>query len=99
MEEHLGDNVAYIRANISEPAMYEQLAEEAAEVTHAALKLARIIRGENPTPKEYPEAFLELIEELTDLKTCMDILNLSTDDMYEASKINRTVKRLQERES
>ena len=30
-------------------AMLEQLAEEAAELSQAALKLARVLRGENPT--------------------------------------------------
>ena len=35
---------------IGEPAMYEQLAEEANELAHAAQKMARIQRGENPTP-------------------------------------------------
>lgn len=34
---------------IGRPAMLEQLAEEASELAKAALKLARIDRGENPT--------------------------------------------------
>lgn len=32
--------------NIGEPAMLEQLAEECVELAHAALKLARVERGE-----------------------------------------------------
>lgn len=35
---------------IGEPAMYEMLAEEATELAHAAQKMARILRGEKPTP-------------------------------------------------
>lgn len=35
---------------IGKAAMLEQLAEEAAELAQAALKCARIERGENPTP-------------------------------------------------
>ena len=35
---------------IGTPAMLEQLAKEAAELSQAALKLARVLRGENPTP-------------------------------------------------
>lgn len=35
---------------IGEPAMLEQLAEECMELGKAALKKARVIRGENPTP-------------------------------------------------
>ena len=40
---------------IGVPAMLEQLAEECSELAHASLKLARKIRGENPTPKDIPE--------------------------------------------
>lgn len=36
---------------IGEPAVLEQLAEECTELAQSALKLARKIRGENPTPK------------------------------------------------
>lgn len=35
---------------IGSPAMLEQLAEEATELAQAALKAARILRKENPTP-------------------------------------------------
>lgn len=35
---------------IGEPAMLEMLAEEASELTQAALKASRVLRGENPTP-------------------------------------------------
>ena len=37
------------------PALLEQLAEECGELTQAALKLARLRRGENPTPKTEKE--------------------------------------------
>ena len=33
------------------PAMLEQLAEECSELAQASLKYARLLRGENPTPK------------------------------------------------
>lgn len=35
---------------IGEAATYELLAEECIELAHAALKMARVKRGENPTP-------------------------------------------------
>ena len=38
---------------IGTSAKLEQLAEEAAELSQAALKLARVLRGENPTPVNY----------------------------------------------
>lgn len=52
---------------IGEPALLELIAEESAELAHAALKLARIERGENPTPKHPEIAKAEFMEELGDL--------------------------------
>lgn len=61
---------------IGEPAMLEQLAEEATELAKAALKLARIERKENPTPVTKEEATLNLIEEYTDVMQCTEELGL-----------------------
>lgn len=36
---------------IGEPAMLEMLAEELVECAHEVLKLARVLRHENPTPR------------------------------------------------
>ena len=44
-----------IMVQIGLPALLEQLAEECGELTQAALKLARLRRGENPTPKTEQE--------------------------------------------
>lgn len=56
----------------------EQLAEEAAEVAQAALKLSRIIRGENPTPKTACEAEEALEEEMADVSVCMRVLAIES---------------------
>ena len=48
---------------IGEPAMLEMFAEELGECQHEALKLSRIIRGENPTPKKEKEVRASLREE------------------------------------
>lgn len=48
---------------IGTSAMLEQLAEEAAELSQAALKLARALRGENPTLVTRREVRKHLIEE------------------------------------
>lgn len=53
--------------NISDAAMLEGLAEEAAELAQAALKLARVIRDENPTPVTAEEAEWHLSEEMVDV--------------------------------
>ena len=57
-------------------AMLEQLAEEAMELAHAALKLARIERGENPTPVLKEDAMDHLIEEYTDVVQCAEEFSL-----------------------
>ena len=61
---------------IGAAAMLEQLAEEATELAHAALKLARIERGENPTPVLKEDAMDHLIEEYTDVAQCAEELSL-----------------------
>ena len=61
---------------IGAAAMLEQLAEEAMELAHAALKLARIERGENPTPVLKEDAMDHLIEEYTDGGQCAEEFSL-----------------------
>lgn len=60
--------------SLGEPALLEQLAEECAELAHAALKLARLERGENPTPKTEEECVENLLEELGDVNLCMSVV-------------------------
>lgn len=57
---------------IGEPAFLEQLAEECSELSQAALKLARKMRDENPTPKTYQECRDSLQEEMADVLLCID---------------------------
>lgn len=83
---------------IGEAAALEQLAEEATELAHAALKLARITRGENPTPVDRSKALDALIEELGDVRLCAAILGdlyggLNTADT-ERRKLERWKRRL-----
>lgn len=44
---------------IGKPALLELTAEECVELAHACLKLARVIRQENPTPVTSDEAIGE----------------------------------------
>ncbi len=48
-----------------------QLAEEASELSQAALKLRRVLDGKNPTPTGYEMAKKNLIEEAADVLLCM----------------------------
>lgn len=81
---------------IGSPAMLEQLAEEAAELAQAALKAARILRKENPTPVTLSEACVKLREEYTDVVQCAFELMLIPDSEQIVEKALRFKKRLEE---
>lgn len=57
-------------------AVLEQLAEECAELGQAALKYARILRKENPTPVTESEAIRNFFEELADVRLVVRIIEL-----------------------
>lgn len=57
---------------IGEAALLEQWAEECTEQAQAALKVARILRKENPTPVTLAKARKNLIEETADASLCRD---------------------------
>lgn len=69
------DKECDLRPFTGTPAMLELLAEECAELSHAALKLARKLRGENPTPRTRLECLRALHEELADVLTVVDQLD------------------------
>lgn len=64
---------------IGEPAMLEMLAEELVECAHEVLKLARVLRGENPTPRTEKDVRASLREEWSDVIQCSKELNLDVD--------------------
>ena len=82
---------------IGRPAMLEQMAEEASELAKAALKLARIERGENPTAVTKEEAEKNLAEEYTDVVQCALELSLRTDFEQMNRKYERFLKRILDR--
>lgn len=57
---------------IGEEPLLELLGEECSELTHAALKMARVKRGENPTPVTEDKAKENLIEEIADVYLVLD---------------------------
>lgn len=57
-----------------------QLAEEASELSKAALKLRRAIDGSNPTPVTRDEAEKMLEEEIADVEVCLNVLGYHTDE-------------------
>ena len=63
-----------ITKEIGLPAALEQCAEECTELAHAALKLARKYRNENPTPRTEETLISELEEELADVILCTKVI-------------------------
>ena len=59
------------------PAVLEMLGEEGTEMTHASLKWARQLRGENPIPKTEEECRDALVEEMADVQLMIDLLTMS----------------------
>lgn len=62
-----------------------QLAEEAAELAQAALKLRRALTGTNPTPRSVKECEQGLVEELADVNTCLTVLDFKMELDWETA--------------
>lgn len=91
----------YIRSHVSDVAQVMQLAEEAAELSAAAMKLARVLDGSNPTPVSEYFAMNAMLEEYADVVLCAEILGVYEEEMkkIEATKnmkLQRWVQRLEE---
>lgn len=93
MIEH--DYETTIRNAVPTPALYEQLAEECAELAHAALKVARKMRNENPTPLQLQDLLDEVAEEATDVQVVAEVLGLKTRPEYKRFKLERWAHRLE----
>lgn len=65
-----------IYAILGEPELLAQLAEEAAELAQAALKLRRALDGTNPTPISTNRCREALAEEYTDVALCASALSV-----------------------
>lgn len=63
-----------ICASLPVTELLAQLAEEAAELGHAALKLRRALGDKNPTPVTPGKAQAALLEEIADVYTAVDVV-------------------------
>lgn len=63
--------MSLITDKLSKEALLEQTAEECVELAQACLKMARKMRGENPTPKSMFGLVMDLNEELADVTLCI----------------------------
>lgn len=81
-----------VREKLSDPELLAQLAEEAAELSQAALKMRRVIDGTNPTPVTFQEAHNNLLEEISDVETCVAALLYNTPTAVQVRAELRAVK-------
>lgn len=99
------NNLEYIAANLSDEDILCQIAEEAAELAKAALKLRHAISQTNPTPMTVGEAVDNLFEEYGDTVGAfrvwakknnldIDIYETSNENIY--SKFDRWAERIKE---
>ena len=72
---------AKIMDHIGESEMLCQLAEEAAELSQAALKLRRALGCNNPTPVTVEEARRNLVEEAADVYNVLGLLLDAADNI------------------
>ena len=66
--------VAYICDHVSEPALFLQMAEEAAELSHAAMKMVRFINGDCPIGLSKEVIANHIAEEMGDVMNCIDVV-------------------------
>ena len=76
-----------IQESLSQAELLAMLAEEAAELSQAALKLRRVLTGTNPTPVSANEAVQRLIEEIADVDLCEE--QISCIDWDRAAEIHK----------
>ena len=67
------EKLQYIIDCLSTEELLCQLAEEAAELSHAALKHRRTLSDTNPTPVSKEDSIKNLLEEIADVKLCLHV--------------------------
>lgn len=87
----------YIRDKVPRAELLAQLAEEGAELTHAALKLRRAIDGTNPTPVRLTDAVDALQEEVADVLLLIELLGLDRDEESIEETMSRKLHRWADR--
>lgn len=99
------NKIEFIEAKLGRAELLAQLAEEATELAHAALKLRRAYDGTNPTPKTAEEALDGLKEEIADVELLLVLLDLygysqgNECTKIMGKKLNRWVERLKAEEA
>lgn len=94
--------IEFIRRKVPTGEQLAQLAEEAAELAQAALKLRRAIDGTNPTPVNTDTALEDLKEEVADVCLLLEVLRIDTDNPEHRArkehKLHRWAGRIKEKQ-
>lgn len=89
------DKKRYIKHTLGERVLWEQLGEESAELTQAALKYIRAAGlNNNPTPITQDEALANVKEELQDVLCVCELLGLIDNVEMNEKKLERWVNRI-----
>lgn len=75
-------DIEFIASRLNREDILCQLAEEASELSQAALKLRRAITGTNPTPVSVDDAKHALNEEIVDVAAAIEVYFASISDNY-----------------
>lgn len=89
--------ILFIRDQLSTADQFAQVAEEAVELAHAAMKMQRILTGTNPTPVTEKDARAKVMEEICDLYNALEVLKLDVNMKYDGirkKKMARWVERI-----
>ena len=87
---------SFVRDRLELDEIYAQLAEGAAELAHAALKMRRVINRKNPTPVDADDAFESVVEEASDVIAVLDTLHIARDECRIAQKLTRWEERIKD---
>ena len=90
----------YVKRKVPIEELLAGLAEEAAELAQAALKLRRVFNGVNPTPVSEEQAMERLYEEIADVKLYVSLLDMNPQFISDLMnhKLSRWRDRLEERD-
>lgn len=91
------NSMEYVMSNLDLYDILDQLAEEAAELSQAALKLKRAMKGTNPTAVSLMDANKNLIEEYSDVCNAANVIGISVDHDICKSKMQRWADRIYEK--
>ena len=80
----------YLENSLAPADIWQQLAEEAAELSQAASKMERLLRGTNPPRKSEQECINDVNEECADVRLCLDLLHWGYEAEQEAIREKKT---------